>query len=272
MQKLKLSVLISVYFREKAEYLDQALTSVWDDQVFKPSQIVLVKDGPLTAELDSLIELWKEKLPDILFVVDLEKNIGLGPALNAGLNACNEDLVARMDADDLSLPSRFKIQVQFMNDNLDIDISSGYIEEWNEDFTKFLSLRNLPLDHESLVKFAKKRSPINHPACIYRKSTILAVGGYPKLYPEDYFLWVKLMQQGYCFANVPQNLLRMRAGEGMLKRRGYHFLKGEARVYLYMYRTNFIGFFEYLFAITGRAVLRLSPLKIKILVYKYFRL
>ncbi len=265
------SILLSVYAKELPSYLNQSLTSVWDNQTNKPSQIVLVKDGPLTHELDFEIERWVDILGTVLTVIELPKNVGLAEALNTGLLHCKYDLVVRMDTDDIAMPERLKIQLAFMDDNPEIAVSSGFIEEWNDDFSIQLSRRILPLEHDELVRFAKMRSPISHPACIFRKSAVMDVGGYPNIYPEDHLLWVRVIQKGYKIANVAEVILRMRTGNGFITRRGYRFLKGELCGYREMYKSSFFSFCEFIRACFLRAFIRLSPNFIKIWIYKTLR-
>lgn len=265
------SVLLSVYCKELPLYLKLALESIWDIQTLRPSQIIIVKDGPLTPELDNEIKFWENKLGSKLTIVTLIENVGLAAALNHGLNYCKFDLVARMDTDDIATEDRFKLQVDFMHLNTDISASSGYIEEWNKDFTMQLSSRPLPLKHIDIENFAKTRSPISHPACIFRKSDILAVGGYPNIYPEDHLLWVKLIQSGRKLANIPNVILKMRTGDDFITRRGFHFLKGELTSYSLMYQSGFLSFFQFLKVSILRSLVRLSPDFVKILLYKWLR-
>lgn len=266
-----LSVLLSVYNEEKASYLEDALVSIWDEQTLKPTQVVLVQDGPLTAELDAVIEVWQAKLGDILVTVPLPENIGLAAALNEGLKHCTHEYIARMDADDISMAERFEKQYAFMQSNPEIAVSSGLVEEWAEDFSYMFFERRLPLKHKEIFKFAKHRSPISHPAVIYRKSAVLAVGGYPKNYPEDYLLWCRMLVKGYTFANLPELILKMRTGDAFYKRRGCQFLKGEIQVYKYLLNIGFITRYEFLTNCFLRGVVRLSPSYIKKYFYKYLR-
>ncbi|MFM5035286.1 MULTISPECIES: glycosyltransferase [Aeromonas] len=265
------SVLLSVYKKEKPKFLLEALKSVFCEQTLKPTQIVLVKDGLLTPELDDEILRWKAELEDKLTVVTLPCNVGLAAALNNGLQHCKYDLVARMDTDDIATPERFKLQVEFMNTHPDISVSSGFIEEWNVDFSAQLSSRLLPLKHDEIVSFAKIRSPISHPACIFRKSVIIEVGGYPDVYPEDHLLWVRVLLAGYKLANIPQVLLRMRTGEDFISRRGYNFLKGELTSYRIMYQSRFITIDQYIKVCVFRTLVRLSPSMLKVWLYKFMR-
>ncbi|WP_338589231.1 glycosyltransferase [Shewanella khirikhana] len=265
------SVLLSVYRKEHPQYLSQALTSIWHDQILRPSQIVLVQDGPLTSELDSEITHWQAVLGDVLTLVALPHNVGLAAALNQGLQHCKYDLVARMDTDDISMSDRFKFQVDFMQANPRVAVSSGFIEEWNGDFSSQLSSRSLPLEHDDIVKFAKMRSPISHPACIFRKSVILEVGGYPDIYPEDHLLWVRVLKAGHKLANIPQVLLRMRTGEDFITRRGYTFLKGELTSYRMMCQFGFLTLGQFIKVSVLRSLVRLSPDFLKVWLYKRMR-
>jgi len=264
------SVLMSVYCKENSSYLHQALLSIWDEQVLKPKQIVLVKDGNLTRDLDIIVEQWKLRLGSTLTVVPIIKNVGLASALNEGLKYCNYELVARMDTDDISLSSRFEKQLEFMKRNPNIDASSGYIEEFDAS-GEIVSTRKLPVLPSDVKVFAKQRSPLSHPATIFRKQAVLSVGGYPDLYPEDYLLWVKMIINGSDLANIPEVLLKMRTDEGFITRRGYNFLKGEIKIYRYMRVEGFISYLEYIKIILIRSALRLSPNFLKVLLYKFAR-
>jgi len=265
---MSFSVLMSVYAKENPDYLKECLQSLVE-QTLQPSQVVLVEDGPISDTLANIIHSFKDLLN--IESVLLEKNIGLGPALNKGLESCYFDLVARMDTDDIAVSDRFQKQVKVMEQYPDISVSSGVVEEWNEDMTKMLHMRHLPLDHESIFKFAKLRCPVSHPAVIYRKSAIQRVGGYPDIYPEDYPLWSNLLQNGFKFKNIPDVLIKMRVGEALVSRRGLDFLKGEIEIFKFQKQIGFINSYELFRNISQRLVLRLSPTLIKRLLYKFAR-
>ena len=114
------SVLISVYCREKATHLNDALLSIWE-QTLTPTEVVLVKDGPLTDELEQVINDFKNRY-NAIRIVALPQNVGLGAALNEGLKHCSYELVARMDSDDICKPIRFEKQVQYLMQHPQIDI------------------------------------------------------------------------------------------------------------------------------------------------------
>lgn len=269
---MRFSVLLSVYKNENPVFLNRALLSIWDAQTLKPDQIVLVKDGPLTPELNAEIGQWQNKLGDTLLPVELAENVGLGAALNAGLKACEHELVARMDTDDVSLPERFEKQVRFMQARPDVTASSAGLEEWSEDLNSRIGKRTLPVDPELLKTFAKKRSPLSHPLAMYRKSAVLAVGGYPPLRKsQDYALWSLLLVKGYKLANLPDVLLKMRTGDDFFVRRGAGFLKHELALLRFQKKIGFLGMREFLINCLIKAGLRLSPALIKKLAYRYLR-
>lgn len=267
----KFSVLISVYHKEKPEYLNQCFESIWTEQTLKPNEIVLVQDGPLTEELEKVILKWLNIIKGPLKIVKLKKNSGLATALNFGLNFCTNDLVARMDSDDISFPDRFEKQVSYMINNPDIAASSAQIEEWDDQFKQQFGIRTLPTTPFKCKKLSKSRSPINHPCAIFRKNIIQGLGGYPLIYPEDYALWGLLLSKNHKISNLPDKLLKMRVGQAINERRGLKFLKGEIRVFDFFLKIGFINRTQYLKNIFSRILLRLSPSKLKIFIYKYFR-
>jgi exopolysaccharide biosynthesis polyprenyl glycosylphosphotransferase len=267
---MSFSVLMSVYAKENPRYLDEALCSIWDHQTLKPGQIVLVKDGPLTEELDDCVGKWKQKLTDLLTIVVLPENVGVGAAMNSGLQQCCYELVARMDSDDISLPIRFEKQVTFMENNPDIAASSAVLEEWNETFSKYIGVRVLPLKPEELRKFAKYRCPLSQPVAIFRKSALFSVGGYQDFRAaEDYALWSLLLTRGYKLANLPDVLLKQRAGSGLMKRRGLRLFKNEMKAFKYQHTIGFFNRYEYLRNMIFRFFIRISPNFIKFFFYRY---
>ena len=269
---MNFSVLLSVYVKENPRYLNEALCSIWDSQTRKPEQIVLVKDGPLTEELENCINNWKQKLGDILSIVELPENVGLGAALNSGLQQCRYELVARMDSDDVSLPNRFEKQVAFMEDNPDIAASSAVLEEWDETLSKCIGVRTLPLEPEKIIKFAKYRNPLNHPLAIFYKSIVLSVGGYPVYKTsQDYALWSLLLIRGYKLANLPDTLHKHRGGNELMNRRDYEYFKGELKILEYQHAISFLDNYEYLRNIAFRFFIRVPPRFIRRSLYRYLK-
>lgn len=214
------SVLMSVYYKEKPNYFDLALHSILVDQTVLPNELVLICDGPLTSELDAVIEKYCVLFPTIIKLFRLEENGGLGRALNFGLTKCCYPIVARADSDDICVSTRFEIQTEYMKLHPDVSVISSYIDEFNEDWTRPFSEKRLPLDHESLIKRAKRRNPFNHMAVMFRRDDIIEAGSYQHVpYAEDYDLWVRTAALGKKFGNVDRVLVHARVGNGMIGRR-----------------------------------------------------
>lgn len=266
------SVLLSVYSKESPTFLNQALASIWDDQTVKPNQIVLVQDGPLTSELYSAIASWKKRLGEILKIVPLEMNVGLGDALNIGLQHCGNQLVARMDTDDIAHPQRFEKQLAIFNSS-DVDICSSWIAEFDIDESVITGQRKLPEKHEAIALYAKIRCPINHPAVMYKKAVVEKAGGYKKMmWFEDYYLWVRMLLTGARFYNIQEPLVHMQAGLGQLERRsGLAYAKSELALLTEFKRLGFLTSFEFLKIAFMRVPIRLMPRQFIRLVYKILR-
>jgi glycosyltransferase involved in cell wall biosynthesis len=263
---------MSIYHKEKAEYFDRAMQSIYDEQTIKPSEIVLVQDGKLTDELDKIIAKWKDKLGDIFKTISLENNVGLGDALNIGLDKCNYELVARMDTDDISMPERFEKQLQVFK-NSDIDICSSWISEFDTDENKIISYRKLPENHNEILQYMKKRNGINHPAVMYKKESVLRAGGYKKMiWFEDYYLWTRMILNGAKFYNTQEALVNMRAGYGQLERRsGFKYAIEEVKFLKRLYDIGFLKFSEFFKNMIIRFIARIVPKSLVKMIYKILR-
>lgn len=194
---MKYSVLMSIYKNEKPDYFKISLDSMIN-QTIKPDEIVLVKDGPLTADLEKIIHDYQEKLPSLFVVVTLKKNVGLGLALNEGLKVCKNELVARMDTDDISLPSRCEKQLMVFKEYPNTSILGSNIDEFSEHPSEIVSSRVVPEEHKEIIKFSRMRNPFNHPTVMYKKKDILESGGYGDFRRnQDYELFVRMLNNGY---------------------------------------------------------------------------
>ncbi len=264
-----ISVLMSVYFRESPENLLASLLSL-SEQTFRADEVVLVEDGAISDRLQSVIELYRNDLN--IISVRLPENAGLGKALNEGLKYCRHELVARMDTDDISLPSRFEKQVVFMQANPNVAASSAILEEWDEEMHVYCGRRNLPLEPEAVARFALRRSPLSHPLAIFRKSVVIGVGGYPPLRKaQDYALWSLLLTKGYSLANLPDVLLKMRTGSSLLGRRGLGYLKQEFELLRFQREIGFLSIKDFYLNALIKGVLRFSPNFMKKVAYELFR-
>ena len=221
---MNFSVLMSVYKNDDAEQLLRAIQSVTIDQTLKPDQLVLVKDGPVMEAIDINIQKIQSILNDIgieFTVISKDVNAGLAAALNTGLEYCKYDYVARMDADDISLPHRFELQFDYLSNHQEISILGTSINEFedeNEDSNQF---RLTPCDHNKIVDMMKTRNAMNHMTVVYRKSDVLKLGGYSENFGklEDYKLWIDAIIAGFQLHNLPDVLVRARVGNGFIERR-----------------------------------------------------
>lgn len=261
--EFRFSVLISVYYKEIPRYLDRALQSITDDQVLKPNEIVLVKDGPLTRELDEVIEKYENKYPNLFKIVALEKNYGLGKALNIGLENCTYELVARMDGDDISKSERFKKQIDIFKENPNLDILGSWIDEFIEidGEIKIRSIRKVPEKSDEIFQKLKSICAFNHPTVMYRKSKVIEVGSYLQEFAlEDYYLWIRLAISGSNMYNIQESLLNFRITEGTSKRRGgLKLLKSDIKFQRKLYKLSFINKRELLLNLIKYFVYRLLP-------------
>lgn len=214
----KFSVLMSVYAKEDPNFFRTAIESTINQSV-KPSEILIVKDGKLTLELNSVIENFKKKYSHLINIVELEENVGLGLALREGVNRCKYDIIARMDSDDICNSDRFKLQLEVLKNN--IDIVGSYIDEFEGDETNIISTRKVPLSKEDIYKFAKYRNPFNHQTVMFKKSAVLECGNYKDfLWNEDYYLWARMINKNLNMINIPKSLVFVRSGRELFARRG----------------------------------------------------
>ena len=226
------SVLMSLYIKENPVSLEQCLSSIWDEQNTKPNEIILVQDGPITEELSRVVSQWSNKLNSIIKIIILKKNLGLGKALNEGLKHCTNEWVFRMDTDDICKPDRFSKQIEYIIRNPDIVLFSGQILEFNENPSDSSVVKEVPTDHDDIVRYAQKRSPFNHMTVAYKKSVIESLGGYKHhLFMEDYNLWLRVISAKYRVGNHPDILLYARVGNGMhARRKGLQYIKSEKQL------------------------------------------
>ncbi|MFU9048005.1 glycosyltransferase [Acinetobacter tibetensis] len=226
------SALSSICHKESPEHFDACMQSIWDKQTLKPTEIILVEDGPLTSDLDRIIAMWKAKLGDVLQIIKLPENVGTGKAKNIGLQACNYEVVCIVDTDDIYVSDRFEKQVNFLEQHQEVVIIGGQILEFAEDISNPSGKREVPLSNEDLINYAQRQSPFNNMTIAYRKSKILGVGGYQHHYwMEDYNLFLRVIAKGYQISNLPDVLVYARIDNGMHgRRKGFQYIKSEKQL------------------------------------------
>lgn len=267
---MNFSVLLSLYIKEKPQYLKDCLESL-KYQTLQATEIILVFDGAITPELESVVQQYCSVLP--IKIVRLPLNVGLGKALNEGLKHCSFDWVLRMDTDDICLPERFAKQIDFIGQHPDIVLFSGHIAEFNDDMNKVLGYRKVPIGNKAIRKYALKRSPFNHMVTAFQKDVIQEVGGYQHhLFLEDYNLWLRVIAKDYKLGNINEILLLARTGSDMIcRRRGKNYIKGEWLLFKLKKDLNLQGSFSGIIIFLLRAIPRMLPANILKFIYKYFR-
>ena len=241
------SVLMSVYKKEQPEYLRLAMQSMFD-QTVQTNDFVLICDGPLTSELDKVIEDMRNKYEEILHVICFENNRGLGYALRVGVKECKNELIARMDSDDISRPDRCEKELRVLTNHPEFSIVGGLAEEFLTSPDVIDAKRVVPETYDEIVKFAKIRNPYNHVTVMFRKADVLKAGNYPDVrYTQDYYLWVNMIladMQGY---NNQEPLVWVRADSNLFRRRGGKLYRDiQLNLFKYMKDEGFITRSQYI--------------------------
>lgn len=262
------SVLMSLYAKEHPDYLRESLESVFS-QSLPPSEVVLMEDGPITEELQKVVKEYEAK-HDTLKVIELPVNGGLGKALNEGLKHCSNDLVIRMDTDDICFPQRFEKQVRFMLKHPEVSVCSAWVEEFIYTPDNIVSTKVVPENNDEIIKFGKSRCPINHPAVIYRKKDVIKSGGYGP-FPEDYYLWGRMIMYGFKFYNLQEPLLYFRSSKDVYRRRGgWKYFKAMNVLQKELFRIGYLKRIEWIRNMGIRTVITLLPNNLRSLFYRSF--
>lgn len=253
------SIITSVYKNDKPEFVRVALDSMLVNQSVKPSEIMLVQDGLVPDELSNLLSEYEAKYPEVMNIIRLEKNGGLGNALKLGTETAKYELVARMDSDDICLPNRFEKQLEYLDLHPEVDIVGGQMTEFIGEPDNIVGRRVVPTDNEAIYEFMKSRCALNHVTVMFRKEAVLRVGNYQDwFWNEDYYLWVRMMAGGCKFGNVEDVLVNVRSGADQYARRGgrkyYESEKGIKKLQL---EKGMISRSEYTYFVAQRYILQI---------------
>lgn len=266
----KFSVSMCVYGGDNSEWFQTAVESILN-QSLKPDEVVLVVDGPIPDELNEIVKIY-ERNP-IFNVIRLEKNQGHGNARRMGLDNCKNELVAIMDADDISKSDRFEKQIEEFKKNQSLDIVGGNITEFIDDEKNIVAERIVPANDAEIKAYMKKRCPMNLVSVMFKKTSVERVGGFIDWYcEEDYYLWLRMALAEMRFANVSDIFVNVRVGKDMYKRRGgWKYYKSEAKLQKYMLKHKIINFPTYLSNKTKRFIVQvLMPNNLRGWVFKKF--
>lgn len=273
-EKRRFSVLLSVYYKENPLYLRESLNSIFN-QTLLPTEVILVEDGPLNDELYAVIKEFTD-VQHSLKILPLDRNVGLGLALRKGMEKCQYEYIARMDSDDICFPDRFEKQMKYLEENPRIDVLGCWTQEFITDGDGrkiMLALKKFPSNPWDNFKYCTKRCPVEHPAVIFKKSAVLAVGGYQHcLLFEDYHLWARMFVNGAIFQNLQEPLLYFRTSIDAIKRRGgWKYAINELHALKEFHEIGFLNKMQLIYSIIVRFPVRIMPTSVRKIIYIFLR-
>lgn len=216
------SVLIPLFYKDNPIWFSESLNSVVN-QTIPPNEILIIHEYPNSKELDSVIESVKSEHSGIEIVDVLDDSLigsGLGGVLAAGVERCSNELIARMDSDDVSMRDRCERQMKVLVSDPNLTMVGGWVDEFEDSTNDVISVRRVPGTTDEIKRFANVRNPFNHPTVMFKKSAVLSVGNYACLPRcEDYDLWVRMLSAGQQMMNLQEPILFYRTNEGQRRRR-----------------------------------------------------
>lgn len=261
------SLLMPVYVGDRSDFFLRAFLSSVTEQSLRPDEVVIVEDGPLSDDMHAVIDRLVAESPVHVVRVVLPKNIGLALALDAGLAACTHEVVARMDADDISFPERFEKQLPLLGQGFDL-VGAGLIEF--EGHESAIGITRTPPAGDDIAASARLAQPFFHPTVVFRKSTVASAGGYIDIGPmEDYWLFARMIHNGARVANIQEPLVRYRISEGAYARRGgWGKLKTEINLQRHLRSIGFTSRAQFLRNLLVRGGYRLVPEAVRRRAYR----
>lgn len=262
------SLLMPVYRGDDAAHFAKAFASSVGDQTVKPSQVVLVQDGPVGEELAAAIDRVVEASPVPVTRHVIDENVGLARALDLGLALCEHEIVARIDADDISLPERFARQLPVVEGGVDL-LGTGMFE-FLDDGGAIVGRRTPRTGHDEIARYARFHDPFSHPTVMYRRTAVERAGGYQPLgLMEDYWLFARMIDAGASVENLAEPLVMYRVGAGAYARRGGKAQwRSELQLQRALRRIRFTSRWEYLRNVTVRGVYRFVPERVRKVAYR----
>ena len=268
MEYPKFSVLMSLYIKEKPEYFNECMNSILNQTVL-PNEIVIVFDGPITDEVRTVAEKFKSVNPSLYKIVENKENKGLGLALADGIKACDNDIIARMDTDDIARKDRFEKQLKMFVENPDLDICGSHIIEFEGSVENELSKRKVPITHSEIAKYQRQRSAFNHMTVMYKKNMVLKAGNYEHCpLMEDDMLWVRMLISGAKCANIDDYLVYARTGNAMIERRGgWNYFKKYKAGRKKIFETGYINKWDYYKTLIVQFIVAMLPSRCRLFIF-----
>ncbi len=274
---MKYSVLMSVYNKEKPKYLETAIESMLA-QTETPDEFIIIKDGPLTAELDEVINAYVCKYPDLFTVISNEVNMGLGPALRKGVERSRNEYIARMDSDDYSRPERCREELEILKNDPELGMVGSFEAEFTGEIDNIVCIHRIPEHDDEIKKYMRRRCAVLHPTVIFRRSEVIRAGNYgsESVYPlyEDYDLFARMVFDAdvKCY-NIQKDLYCIRTGEDFYERRGgVKYAKTVLRFKWNLMRKKHMSLLDFIISGLGQAAVCVLPNRLRRRIYmKYLR-
>lgn len=272
MQNSKYTVLMSVYYKEKPEYLSLSIESMLN-QTVKPDEFIIVKDGPLTAELDGVINNFVTAYPEMFNIIVNETNLGLGPALAKGIENSKNELIARMDSDDYAVSTRCERQLDKFREDPKLGMVGSYEAEFVDTVDNVISIHRVPSENDEIERFMHRRCSVLHPTVMYKKSAVLKSGNYQSvLLYEDYDLFARMVLEYHIKSyNIPEPLYYIRTSEDFFKRRGgIKYAKTVLKFKWGQYRKGYMSSMDFCISGLGQAFVCVLPNSLRKSFYMKF--
>lgn len=271
LNKADVTFVMAVYHMEKPSNLELAIKSMLT-QTVKASRIIIVKDGPLGEELDSVIESFTD---ESISIYGFEVNRGVAEAWNFGVRMSDTKYIARMDSDDVSHPQRLEFQLDYLKHN-DIDVLGGFIQEFTVNDTMLEAdnpVRVVPLTHEEIKRSLDKRNPMNHVTVIFKKSAWEKVNGYQMIKNHvDWWFWARMLNSDVKFNNMDKMLVYVRKDPDQIQRRGgIAYLRTEIVFNNAMLKSKYLTLSRAIMNVIIRMPFRLMPVKLRMIAYSLLR-
>jgi glycosyltransferase involved in cell wall biosynthesis len=259
-----------VYAGDEPRFLDRAFESTVESQTVRPSEVVLVQDGPVPGQMALKLANIVGRSPVPVRLVTIEHNKGLATALTEGMAECKYEVIARMDADDVSDSQRFETQIKLIASGLDL-VGSGMYEFTEEDgVEQIVGQRTPPTGTEAIARYSRFHDPFNHPTVVFRRQAVEKVGGYQHLgMMEDYWLFARMIHAGLAVANVPEPLVHYRVSSGAFRRRGgLKQLRSEWQIQRAFLRIGFTSPAQFARNSIVRSAYRVVPERVRRIAYR----
>ncbi|TWT68174.1 glycosyltransferase [Crateriforma conspicua] len=271
---IRFSVLMSVYRNDDPIHFWEAIESVTAKQTRRPDEVILVVDGPVSEDLETVIDHWEAQPMHNVRVVRCKQNVGLAKAMNVGLQHCRYDYVARMDADDVSLSDRFEKQFSYLDQHPDVSLLGGWYRQFDDKMQHCLTDRKVPSQSDAIKQYSRKRTPFNHVTAVFKRDDLMRVGGYPSIdgLMEDWWIALRMIKQGMRLANLPEYHVNVRGDSAFMRRRGgWHYLRSEFANLTAMNREGLMSMRDLVQNLMIRSGVRIIPVGLRSMIYKAIR-